>query len=219
MIAVIRDPVDRAHSNCMHLWSDGLEPEADFVTAVEREPRRIRDGYAPFWHYRGLGRYGEQLQRLYGLVPREQVLLVRYRQLVDEPQQTLDRTSRFLGVGHGVAETVAPENVKPFVIDSTRARALGRAIRVGASVGSLAPPQLWRRVSAPLVSARYSDGAVRPVLPVTDRRHVLAGLLDDIGLLEDLTGESFADWRSDSGRGSFHERRARPSEACATSGA
>jgi hypothetical protein len=57
------------------------------------------------------------------------------------------------------------------------------------------------------------------VLPVTDRRHVLAGLLDDIGLLEDLTGESFADWRSDSGRGSFHERRARPSEACATSGA
>jgi hypothetical protein len=45
---------------------------------------------------------------------------------VDEPQQTLDRTSRFLGVGHGVAETVAPENVKPFVIDSTRARVLGR---------------------------------------------------------------------------------------------
>ena len=30
LIAIIRDPVDRAYSNWTHLRADGLEPEADF---------------------------------------------------------------------------------------------------------------------------------------------------------------------------------------------
>ena len=30
LIAVVRDPIDRAYSNWMHLWSDGLEREPDF---------------------------------------------------------------------------------------------------------------------------------------------------------------------------------------------
>ena len=33
LIAVLRDPVDRAYSNWMHLWADGLEPCADVVEA------------------------------------------------------------------------------------------------------------------------------------------------------------------------------------------
>ena len=61
---MVRDPVDRAYSNWMHLWSDGLEPEADFVTAFGREDERVRAGWAPFWRYRELGRYGEQLAHL-----------------------------------------------------------------------------------------------------------------------------------------------------------
>ncbi len=40
LIAVIRDPVDRAYSNWTHLRCDGLEPEADFVTACRKEPDR-----------------------------------------------------------------------------------------------------------------------------------------------------------------------------------
>ena len=33
-MAVLRDPVDRAYSNWMHLWMDGLEPQSDIVEAV-----------------------------------------------------------------------------------------------------------------------------------------------------------------------------------------
>jgi hypothetical protein len=61
LIAIIRDPVDRAYSNWTHLRSDGLEPEADFLAACRLEPKRIAAGYAPFWRYLELGRYGEQL--------------------------------------------------------------------------------------------------------------------------------------------------------------
>ena len=36
-----------------------------------------------------------KLDHLYGLFPREQVLVLRYRQMVDEPVQTLDRICAF----------------------------------------------------------------------------------------------------------------------------
>jgi len=98
LIVIVRDPVERAHSNWTHLWSAGLEPVGDFIRACGEEERRIAAGWASFWHYTGLGRYGEQLEYLFTLFPREQVLVLRYRTLVDEPAQTLDRICAFLGV-------------------------------------------------------------------------------------------------------------------------
>ena len=208
VIVVVRDPVDRAHSNWSHLRADGLEPEPDFAAAVRLEERRIADGWAPFWHYRGLGRYGEQLRDLYRHVPRDRVLLLRYRQLVDTPRETLDRVSGFLGVAAGLAHTVAPENVKPFVADTARYRALSRAVRAGAALGASVPPEVWRQASRPLIAALHAGRTSRPPLPVDVRREVLGPLLPDIALLEELTGESFADWKGDAGRGDFRSRRA-----------
>jgi hypothetical protein len=40
------------------------------------------------------------------------------------------------------------------------------------------------------------------------RREVLSPLLPDIELLEELTGESFADWKGGTGRGDFRSRSA-----------
>ncbi len=64
LIAVVRDPIDRAYSNWMHLWSDGLEPVSDFEKTFALQPERIDAGWAPFWRYGDLGLYGEQLAHL-----------------------------------------------------------------------------------------------------------------------------------------------------------
>src|SRR6185437_6213655 len=96
MIAVLRDPVERAHSNWAHLWSAGLDPIGDFPAACAAEDRRVAAGWAPFWHYTRLGRYGEQLDHLFTVFPREQVFVLRYRDLVDAPAQTLDAICTFL---------------------------------------------------------------------------------------------------------------------------
>jgi hypothetical protein len=208
VVVVVRDPVDRAYSNWAHLRADGLEPEADFRAAVRAEERRIEAGWAPFWHYRGLGTYGAQLRDLHRQLSAEQVFVLRYRQLVDTPTETLDRVSDFLGVATGVAHTVAPENVKPFVADTPRYRLLARATRAGAALGAFAPPQVWRQASRPLIAALHAGRAPRPTLPVEVRREVLSPLLPDIELLEELSGESFADWKGDTGRGDFRSRSA-----------
>lgn len=81
LIAVLRDPVERAHSNWAHLRGAALEPEADFRSAVALEPTRIAAGWAPFWHYVAQGRYGEQLDHLFTLFDPAQVLILRYREV------------------------------------------------------------------------------------------------------------------------------------------
>jgi hypothetical protein len=115
LIAVLRDPVERAHSNWAHLREAELEPEADFGAAMDREPERIAAGWAHFWHYAAQGRYGEQLDQLFGLFPREQVLVLRYRELRDEPVATADRVCEFLGVEPGVLTEVPRHQVRPDV--------------------------------------------------------------------------------------------------------
>jgi hypothetical protein len=112
LIAVLRDPVERAHSNWAHLRGAGLEPEADFLSALDREPGRIDAGWAHFWHYAAQGRYGEQLDHLFTLFDRDRVLLLRYAELRDTPLWAADRVCEFLGVPTGRIGGVGRRNVR-----------------------------------------------------------------------------------------------------------
>jgi hypothetical protein len=207
LIVIVRDPIDRAYSNWMHLWVDGLEPISDFVDAWHAEDRRVAAGWAPFWHYQRLGRYGEQLADLFELVERERVFVLRYWQLVSHPDETLNRVARFLGIAEDQVATIPPDNARPFVEPGLRTSVLGRVIRAGATAASYAPPQVWRRASKPLMSLLQHGGrSQRPKLAPEQRTELLGDCLDDIALLEQTLGESFEDWRCAAGRGSFAER-------------
>jgi hypothetical protein len=209
LIVIVRDPIDRAYSNWMHLWVDGLEPISDFVEAWHAEDRRVADGWAPFWHYHRLGRYGEQLADLFELVEREKVFVLRYWQLVSHPDETLNRVARFLGIADDQVATIPPDNARPFVEPGLRTSVLGRVIRAGATAASYAPPEVWRRASKPLVGLLQHGGrSQRPKLAPEQRTALLGDCLDDIALLEQTLGESFEDWRSEAGRGSFADRTA-----------
>jgi hypothetical protein len=205
-VALLRDPVDRAYSNWMHLWSDGLEPEADFLAAVEAEEARRQAGWAPFWRYRGLGRYGEQLASLRRYFPADQTLTIRYGQLVAEPESTVRLVLDFLGVDAEATPAIPRDNSRAFRPDSTRNRALAHAARAGAALGAYAPPKVWRAASVPLLKQLHRADVDRPELTAHQRSQVMAPLLPDIELLEQVTGDSFADWRAEVGGGSYAAR-------------
>jgi hypothetical protein len=207
LVAIVRDPVDRAYSNWMPLWVDGLAPEADFCAAWRAEDARVDAGWAPFWHYRRMGRYGEQLADLFTRVDRDRVLVLRYRELVAEPARTLDRVAAFLGVSIGQVSVVPPDNSRPFVEPGVKTALLGRLVRAGAAAGAYARPEIWRGAVKPLHRAlQYGGPERRPQLALDTRAELVEDCLDDIALLEEVLGESFDDWRSSSGRGSFRER-------------
>src|SRR2546429_4140880 len=47
--------------------------------------------WASFWHYVGMGRYGEQLEYLFTLFPHEQVLVLRYRRSEEHTSELQSR--------------------------------------------------------------------------------------------------------------------------------
>ena len=150
VVVVVRDPVDRAWSNWVHLRADGLEPEADFLAAVRLEERRIADGWAPFWHYRGLGRYGEQLRDLLrATAPGPGASCCATAQLVDTPAgdarpgQHLPRRADRGGAHRRPGEREAATSPTP----RGTGAGPGRPGRRGAR-GARAPPQVWRQASA-----------------------------------------------------------------------
>jgi hypothetical protein len=194
LIVVVRDPVERAHSNWTHLWSAGLEPIGDFVLACGEEERRIAAGWASFWHYIGLGRYGEQLQSLFTIFPREQVLVLRYRLLVDEPAQTLDRICAFLGVTQGVLTGIPRHNVTSHPEPTLAHRAVSMAQRAGSAAGSLIPGLTAATLTGPLERFLQRHSRERQPLSWDQRQELIPRFEPDIRLLEDILGESFRDW-------------------------
>ncbi len=184
---MLRDPVERAHSNWTHLWSAGLEPIGDFVEACAREPERIRAGWAPFWHYVGLGKYGEQLRDLPDRFTEEQVLVFRYRDLLDRPQETLDRICGHLGVRTGLISEVPRENVTVHPHETVLPQVLSRVVRMRRPPQGPGPTLLhW-----PGAPAR---GQGRRPLTWGRRQELILYFYGDIELLEEVTGEDFSDW-------------------------
>jgi hypothetical protein len=210
VIAIVRDPIDRAYSNWMHLWCDGLEPVDDFPTAFGLERERIVAGYAPFWRYRELGLYGAQLAHLYDHVDRSQVLVMRYRDLVDSPTVAVDKACAFLGVSTGLVGEIPKDNSRAYVAPGWRPRVIGPVVRAGAWAGQFVPPAAWRAVS-PTITRRLvgHEGAVRPHLSAEQREALLPEFAEDIKLLSSLTGDDYAAWLSTDSRGSFTQRAGR----------
>ena len=194
LIVILRDPVERAHSNWTHLWSAGLEPERDFVRACAEEESRIAAGWASFWHYIGLGKYGEQLEYAFSLFPREQVLVLRYRLLVDEPSATLDRICAFLGVEAGVLTEIPRENVTAHPEHTLRHRAAALGMRAGAAAGRLLPGNAAAAATRRLERFLQRGAGERQPLGWEQRQALLPKFEDDVKLLQKVLGEDFGDW-------------------------
>jgi hypothetical protein len=202
LIVVLRDPVERAHSNWTHLWSAGLDPIGDFVQACGEEERRIEAGWAEFWHYKALGRYGEQLQHLYRLFPRDQILVFRYRAMIERPAQTLDQICAFLGVPQGVLTELPRENVTAHPDPTLRHRAVAKTLRAGHQVTAALPGHVGSSLIDRLERILQQDAAPRRPLTWEERQALIPRFEADIALLESVTGQEFGDWlapRGDSG--------------------
>ena len=110
LIALLRNPVDRAYSQ---YW---IEKTANFETlsfeeAIDREPERLAgelekmmadENYYSYsyrhFSYLTRGMYIDQLQNWMRYFPREQLLILRSEDLYSNPQEVVKKTLQFLGV-------------------------------------------------------------------------------------------------------------------------
>lgn len=102
VIALFRDPADRAHAHWRMSRARGLET-MDFSNAIRAGRRRL-DGLAPndarrrHFSYVERGFYGAQAERLLSIFPRAQVLMLRQDDLALRHCHTLARVFDFLEV-------------------------------------------------------------------------------------------------------------------------
>jgi hypothetical protein len=194
MIVVLRDPIERAHSNWAHMWSAGLDPIDDFVRACDVEDRRVAAGWADFWRYKGLGLYGEQVQHLYSMFPAEQVLLLRYGELLEAPARALDRVCAFLGVSQGLIADLPRENVTAHPNQTRRHRYRSRLLRAGSALTTKLPGHPAKAVIDKLESSLQQGAAPRRPLTWEQRQALIPFFEADTRLLEDVTGDDFSRW-------------------------
>ena len=110
LVAVLRDPVDRAYSHWQHEVRGGRE-QLSFEEAIDAEPDRVareeeriladpsvRSNAHHRYSYLARGRYAVQLERWLAHFPREQLLVVRSEDLYADPSSTFQQVVRHMGV-------------------------------------------------------------------------------------------------------------------------
>lgn len=125
VVAMLRDPVERAYSAYQHESSRGFEWE-DFETAVRLEEDRLvgevdrmrRDPtYESFSHrhhaYLGRGAYATQLERVFDAVPRDRVHIMDSARFFASPDQEFTALMRFLGLTTPAEMTFKRYNAEP----------------------------------------------------------------------------------------------------------
>ncbi|HLL49610.1 MAG TPA: sulfotransferase domain-containing protein, partial [Thermomicrobiales bacterium] len=110
LIALLRNPVDRAYSHYLLERSGGHET-LDFAAALDAEQERL-DGeearlvreptYASATHkhasYMARGDYARQLERWFAVFLKEQILVIRSEDLYERSAETFARVTQFLGI-------------------------------------------------------------------------------------------------------------------------
>jgi len=120
LVALLRNPVDRALSHYQHEIRDGRE-SLSFADAIEKESERLageeerlrRDpGYYSYNHHRfsytRRGLYLEQLRRWLQHFPRSQLLILQSEWLFREPAAASAAVHSFLGLRHHRLEGYRP---------------------------------------------------------------------------------------------------------------
>ena len=117
LVALLRDPVDRAYSQYQHEVALGREP-LSFEDALDAEDERTRGeverlvadprAFSRAWWdhtYAARGLYAEQLERWLAVFPREQLLVVSTDELGERPAETYASILAFLGAApHELAD-------------------------------------------------------------------------------------------------------------------
>lgn len=99
LIAIVREPVERAWSHFAYVYDDvGADAVPAFAKAVDDE---IGKGYEPYrtgTHFLRLSAYSEQLQRYRALFRDDQLLVISYDDLIGHTEAALARICAFLGI-------------------------------------------------------------------------------------------------------------------------
>jgi hypothetical protein len=191
LIAVLRNPADRAYSSFLFNRRDGREPLADFEAALRAEPQRIADNWSYNFRYRQRGFYHLSLQRYFDRFDPGQIRVYLYEDFVRDPHKMLGDIFRFLEVDAGFRPGLAARHNRSGVPRSARLyRLLAGRHPVKEAAKSVIPEEWGHWVIARLQTPNLR----RPRLRHETRADLIDGYREDIVRLQDLIGRDLSHW-------------------------
>jgi hypothetical protein len=191
LIAVLRDPVERAYSQFLMHRRNGTEPLADFGRALAAEERRMRDNW---WigDYRRRGLYYVQLTRYYELFPPDRIRVYLYEDLKEDPVGMTQSIFRFLDVDDGFV----PDTSRSFNVSAIpRSRALKTFTGQPSALKNALKPFLPERLRTRMVTKlRNRNLAAPPPMLPSARKQLTDTYREDVLKLQDLIGRDLSGW-------------------------
>lgn len=183
LVFQLRDPVARAYSDYQMLFRRG---------AVDRDiARHLNPRHAKGERFLADGRYAQHLKRFYDLFDRSQILVLRYEDILTQPQVQLDRFAGHLGLDEPLAP---PLEIR--VKDAQAATVPHQLRRVLAPVRPILDPV---RDTTPMRKLRSIVARIEsyPEFSAELKSEVSAFYAPEIDALQELTQMNFDAWRPD----------------------
>jgi hypothetical protein len=193
LIAILRNPIDRAYSHFLHMVRSGTEPLDDFAQALQEEVGIHKERTSQ--DYIGRGLYYDQLKRYFGIFPREQVKIYLYEDLSDAPISTVQDAFRFLKVdGSFVPDVSLRRNVSGHPKFKTLDGLLRRQSRIKNAAKMYLPARLRWRLSKAFDDLKTRNLVEPPPLQSEVRRQLISVYQEDILKLQDLIHRDLSWW-------------------------
>jgi hypothetical protein len=194
LLAILRNPVDRAYSHFLHMVRSGIEPLSDFAQAIRKEETGAIQARS-FQDYIGRGRYHEQLKRYFDAFDREQIRIYLYEDLSDAPLDTLQDTFRFLGVDDSFVPDVS---LRRNVSGYPRYKALDEFLRRPSSIKDALkiylPWSLRRRLSKAFDNLKTRNLVQPQAVQPEVRQHLVEVYREDIQKVQNLIQRDLSHW-------------------------
>ena len=186
-VVLLRNPASQIVSQHRHHLKVGFEHETDLMRAISHPAPPDTTDFRFGLDYLATARIGEQLERLFQHVPREQVKIVTLDDLGADPQGVYRELIGWLGLP--LFEPVEYDRRNPGM--AVRSSALHRVFLAGKRPSM---PRLVRAASHRLDRANLRQAANSE--PRHVRRWLLQQLEPDIQRLERVLDRSFDHWRA-----------------------
>ena len=187
LIALVRQPAERAYSAYNFYRARDFEPLASFAEALAAEPARIQANDTPDFRYRMNGFYDANLKPYYDIFPREQIRVYLFEEWNADPAGTLRSIFRFLDVDENAPIGVERRNVTHRYRSQQLHRFLARPGRFGTRLHRFLPAGLRSRLD------RWNQMQLPPMSPEI-WRELTEGYREDILNLQACIGRDLSHW-------------------------
>ena len=192
LIAILRQPAERAYSNFLHAVRNRWEPLTDFTQALADEPRRIHEHWSYFLRYYQNGCYYARLKPYFERFELPQIRIYLYEAWNNNPREVLRDIFRFLEIDDiFVPDMINRHNVSIL----PRSHAVQAFLKNPHPLKTILKPLLPQTLRRKIISKMQSLNHAKPSPLDPDlRRQLTEEYRDDILKLQDLIGRDLSHW-------------------------